>query len=103
MNINCTSKRVDYDTDGTGYHFGAHFNSNAQVLSFNIDIGDMSKIDEIIGLFEEEFKPEIMEYIEEDIVIPEVPEEEPAEEEPTEEEPEEGTLDEESPEEGENE
>lgn len=98
MNINCTSKRVDYDTDGTGYHFGAHFNSNAQVLSFNIDIGDMSKIDEIIGLFEEEFKPEIMEYIEEDIVIPEVPEEEPTEEEPEEEIP-----DEENPEEGENE
>ena len=98
MNINCTSKRVDYDTDGTGYHFGAHFNSNAQILSFNIDIGDMSKIDEIIELFEEEFKPEIIEYIEEDIVIPEVPEEEPTEEEPEEEIP-----DEESPEEGENE
>ena len=98
MNINCTSKRVDYDTDGTGYHFGAHFNSNAQVLSFNIDIGDMSKIDEIIELFEEEFKPEIIEYIEEDIVIPEIPEEEPTEEEPKEEIP-----DEESPEEGENE
>jgi hypothetical protein len=98
MNINCTSKRVDYDTDGTGYHFGAHFNSNAQVLSFNIDIGDMSKIDEIIELFKEEFKPEIIEYIEEDIVIPEVPEEEPTEEEPEEEIP-----DEESPEEGENE
>jgi hypothetical protein len=98
MNINCTSKRVDYDTDGTGYHFGAHFNSNAQVLSFNIDIGDMSKIDEIIELFKEEFKPEIIEYIEEDIVIPEIPEEEPTEEEPEEEIP-----DEESPEEGENE
>ena len=80
MNIIMTAKNVDYNADGAGYHFGAHFNSNAQVLSFNIDIMDPTKVDELIELFNEEFKPEIMSYVEEDIVIPE-PAPQPEEEE----------------------
>ena len=91
LNINMTAKNVDYNADGVGYHFGAHFNSNAQVLSFNIDIMDPTKVDELIELFNEEFQPEIMSYIEEDIIIPEpIPEPEEEQEEGSEELPPEG-------------
>lgn len=71
MDIVMTSKNVDYNANGEGYHFGAHFNSNAQVLSFNIDIMNPAELDEIINLFAEEFKPAIIDLIEEDIVVPE--------------------------------
>lgn len=80
MDIVMTSKNVDYNTNGAEYHFGAHFNSNAQILSFNIDVMNPTALDDIIDLFNEEFKPAIYELIEDDIVIPEPPEEEPEEE-----------------------
>lgn len=80
MDIIMTSKNVDYNANGAGYHFGAHFNSNAQILSFNIDVMNPAALDDIVDLFNEEFKPAIYELIEDDIVIPEPPEEEPEEE-----------------------
>lgn len=68
MNINLTSKNVSYDSNGLGYHFGGHFNSNAQVLSFNIDIMDPNNIDNILTLFNDEFKPAIIASIQNDII-----------------------------------
>lgn len=83
-NIIMTNRNVGYDAQGSNYHFSARFNQNAQILSFGVDILNVAAFDEVMELFEEEFKPSIYELIEDSIVIPEPlpdqPEEEPVDE-----------------------
>ena len=79
MEINVTSKNVSYDSNTAIAHYGAHFNSQAQVLSFNIDVMNPAVYEDALAEFET-FKSEVMELIEPDIIYPEpAPEVEPEE------------------------
>ena len=85
MEIIVTSKNISYDSNTGIAHFGAHFNSQAQVLSFNIDIMDPPRKDEAFTEFET-FKTEVMQLIDPDIIYPEpMPEEDEEEINPVEE------------------